>query len=316
MSSINGMFDSLRVALKQRWTSAPGDDVSPFALFFLSRARGFRGYLDTLPVPRGGVGSAMALSFIVSGWFYGAVVAGTAPSVLSGAASSVGLKATDIVITGQVETTEQQIFDALALGVGGSIFGFDAAGARDRLVDLPWIKDVAIRKLYPGKLTVAVAEKRAVAVWQHKDRLTVVDSSGAEIAKFGIADLLNDRFSHLPHLVGQGAPETASEIIPLVGRYPALAGRVGSYVRIADRRWDLTLTNGMRIRLPHKGVPARLKYLAQLAVEDRLLEREVDVVDMRLDDRVVFRLQPAAAKTRAELVSARLKAMKKADRKL
>ena len=258
----------------------------------------------------------MALAFIASGWFYGAVVAGTAPAVISGAASSVGLKATDILITGQVETSEREVFDALAMGPSGSLLGFDALNARARLLALPWVKDVAIRKLYPGKLTVALAEKRSVAVWQYKDRLIVVDQAGDEIAKFGIADLLNDRFSHLPHLVGEGAPESASEIIPVVGQYPQLAGSVSSYVRVANRRWDLNLSNGIRVQLPEHGLDERLAHLAELASSERLLEREVSHVDMRVADQVVLRLLPEAAKVRSELVSARLKAMKKADRKL
>ncbi|CAG0911755.1 unnamed protein product, partial [Cyprideis torosa] len=137
-------------------------------------------------------------------------------------AATLGLQATDIVITGQVETSEQDVFTAL--GIGGSIVGFSAEDARERLLALPWVKNVAIRKIYPGKLTVALAEKRAMAVWQHNDRLTVVEKTGAPIAKFGIADLLNNRFSDLPHLVGDGAAERASEILPLAAQYPSIAG--------------------------------------------------------------------------------------------
>ena len=281
-----------------------------------SRWKAFRRFLEQAPQPRSGIGSTLALAFIASGWFYGAVVAGSAPSVITGAASTVGLKTTDIVLTGQVETTEQQIFDALGLNSTRSLFGFDAGDARERILALPWVKDVAIRKLYPGKLTVALAEKRAVAVWQHNDRLTVVEQSGKPITRFGIADLISNRFAYLPHLVGQGAPEAASQILPLVARHPLIAGQVASYVRVADRRWDLELANGMRVKLPEYQAEARLEALAKMAGEDRLLEREISVVDMRLADRVTLRLLPAAAKTRHELVAARLKAMKKADRKL
>ena len=181
---------------------------------------------------------------------------------------------------------------------------------------LPWVKDVAIRKLYPGKLTVALAEKRAAAVWQHQDRLTVVEQTGKPIAKFGIADLLNNRFAHLPHLVGQGASESASEILPLIGRYPQLSGRVTSYTRVADRRWDLGLANGMLIMLPETGMEKALRHLSGMAEKSRLLERQIDVVDLRLGDRVTFRMSPEAAKARATLVADRLKALKKVGREL
>ena len=244
------------------------------------------------------------------------MVAGNGPAVVSSAAATVGLRATGIVITGQVETSEQQIFEALSLGAGHSLVGFDANDARTRVLALPWVKDVAIRKLYPGKLTVALAEKRAMAVWQHNDRLTVVEKTGAPIAKFGIADLINNRFAHLPHLVGEGAAESANEILPLAAEYPAIAGRAAAYIHVARRRWDIELANGIRIKLPEYGMARALAHVAQLESEERLLEREINVVDLRLSDRVVLRLDAAAAKTRIELVTARLKAMKKADRKL
>lgn len=316
LSSLSGIFARWAGRADAAGTGASADHVNPLVLAFRSRLRAFGRRLDAVPGPRTGAGTSLALGFIIAGWFYGSVVAGTAPALVSGFGSGVGLQAKDIVLTGQVETSEQDIVAALALPVQGSLLGFDVADARERILALPWVKDVAIRKLYPGKLTVALAEKRAAAVWQHQDRLTVVEQTGKPIAKFGIADLLSNRFAHLPHLVGQGASEAASEILPLVGRYPELSGRVTSYTRVANRRWDLGLANGMLIMLPETGLSKGLENLSDLASQDRLLERQIDVVDMRLADRVTFRMSAEAAKERATLVADRLKAMKKVDRKL
>ena len=281
-----------------------------------SRSRRFSKFVDLLPSLRSGQGSVAAVLFIASGWIFGAVSGGAGPAIMSGAAATIGLTATDIVISGQVETKEQDVFSALSNGAVLSLVGFDVSDARERVLALPWVRDVAIRKLYPGKLQVSLAEKRAMAVWQHKDRLTVVEKTGAQIAKFGIADLLNNRFSHLPHLVGEGAAESAREILPLAARYPEIAGRVETYVRVGDRRWDIQLSNGLLVKLPEKDAGSALERLILLEEESQLLEREISVVDLRHSDRVVFRLEAEAAKTRSELVSARLKAMKKADRKL
>ncbi|MEE9314739.1 MAG: cell division protein FtsQ/DivIB [Rhizobiaceae bacterium] len=292
----------------------PDKGVHPLARMLRLQGRSFVRFVESLPRLRRGAGHLLAVSIVVAGWGYGAAIGGSGKVLVSGAAATLGLKATDITIMGQIETREQEIFTAL--GVGRSLVGFNVANARARVLELPWINDVAIRKIYPGRLTVAIAEKRAMAVWQHKDRLTVVESTGVQIAKFGIADLISNRFSHLPHLVGEGAAESANEILPLAAKYPALSGRVSSYVRVANRRWDMVLNNGIRIKLPEHGAAGALAHVAELAGENRVLEREISVVDMRISDRVVLRLEEAAAITRAELVSARLKAMKKADRKL
>ncbi|MEM1317116.1 MAG: FtsQ-type POTRA domain-containing protein [Pseudomonadota bacterium] len=291
-----------------------GDDEPMAAL--RPRMRVAKHALDRTPLPRSGIASALAVAFMFGGWTLGAGQGQTSNPVLDGLAGLVGLQATDIRITGQIETSEADVVAALGLGPNGSLIGFDAGEARTRLMELPWIRNAAVRKLYPGKLAIAIAERRPAAVWQLNDRLTVVDGKGAKIARFGITDLLENRFAHLPHLVGENASLAAPDILPLVADHPILAGQVSSYVFVAERRWDLELTNGMRVKLPEVGVARSLERLAALASEERVLEREIATVDMRLGDRITFALEPAAAKTRAELVAARLKAMKKADRKL
>jgi len=270
---------------------------------------------DARPM-QAGVGSLMALGFIAAGWAYGVAVGGHGPIVVSALASSAGLKATDIVISGQIETAEADVYRALGIGPDQSLVGFSAADARTRLLALPWVKDVAIRKLYPGKLTVAIAERRPMAVWQHEDRLTVIEETGRKIDRFGIADLINNRFGHLPHLVGEGAAEAASDILPIVSLYPEIASKATSYLLVAGRRWDIELANGIRIKLPEFGVPKALDRVDSLAREQRLFDREIMSLDMRVPDRAVLALSEDAAKSRAEFVKVRLKAMKKADTKL
>lgn len=320
MSSLSGHLKPTNVRTRQRARPAVAGDVSPLILAIRSRLRFLRRRLDGIPAPRAGTGSALALTFIFGGWFYGAIVGGTAPVLISGIGTGFGLQATQVVLTGQVETSERDMMEALAmgqaLGPGSSLLGYDAASARKNVLALPWVKDVAIRKLYPGKLTVAVVEKKAAAVWQHKDRLTVVEQTGLPIAKFGISDLLNNRFSHLPHLVGEGASKSASEILPAVSRHAILSSRVVSYTRVANRRWDIGLANGMQVLLPEGKVQSALAKLAELAGSHRLLDRSINVVDMRLQDRIVLRLSPEAAEARATVVAARGKAMKELDRKL
>ena len=291
--------------------SVDGGRVMPrFMRTFVRHARRF--VTSSRPM-RAGTGSALAIAFIAGGWLYGGVLGGHGPAIVGSAASTLGLKATDIVITGQVETNDADVFEALAIGRSGSLVGFDAGEARERVMALPWVRNVAIRKIYPGKLMVAVAEKRAAAVWQHRDVLTVVEKSGALITKFGIADLISNRYAHLPHLVGHRAAETAHEILPLAARHAEFSTKVDSYIRVADRRWDVQLVNGIRVKLPEFGMDQALQKIARLDVEQNLLERQINVVDLRLSDRIVLRLEADAAEQRAELVKKRLKEFEKAD---
>ncbi|MEM1039231.1 MAG: FtsQ-type POTRA domain-containing protein [Pseudomonadota bacterium] len=317
MSSVNGLLRL--VGLDKASCAHTRGEAAPVHGSLFARwitARRLRAAVREARPLRTGVGSVLALGFITAGWGYGLTVGGHAPVVVSALASSAGLKATDIVITGQIETSETDVYRALGLGAKQSLVGFSAADARGRLLALPWVKDVAIRKLYPGKMTVAIAERRPMAVLQQDDRLTVIEETGREIDRFGIADLINNRFGHLPHLVGKGAAEAASDILPLVAAYPEIATKVTSYMLVAKRRWDIELANGIRIKLPEFDVPQALARVEVLAREQRVFEREITTLDMRVPDRAVLALSQAAAKSRSDFVAVRLKAMKKADTKL
>lgn len=280
------------------------------------RLRQFGKFVDTLEPPRAGLGVALAVSVIASSWLYGAVQGGHAPTLVSGIASGVGLKTGAFVLSGQIETSEADIVDALGLDGRQSLVGLDAAEARRRLLELPWVEAAAVRKLYPGKLTVSIVEKRPMAVWQHDDRMTVVGSNGVPIADFGIAELINNRFADLPHLVGDGAADSADEILPLASKHPQIAARAAAYLRVGGRRWDVQLANGLRIQFPERALGDAVMRAARLQATHRIFERQIAVLDLRLPDRTIMRLEPDAAKLRGEFVAARLKAMKKADRKL
>lgn len=232
------------------------------------------------------------------------------------AARLVGLSAENIVITGQVETPESAILEALGIAKTGSLVGIDADTARKRIMDLPWIERVSIRKMYPDRLLVGVAEKKPHALWQVGERLSVVDRQGRRIAPITGIDAVPERWRHLPFLVGTGAAAHAVPIIQAAARHPSIEGRVKAYIRVSNRRWDLALANQMRVKLPEHGVAQALNLLAELDAEQRLLSRQIDLIDLRQKKRVVMRLTSDAAGTRAEFVQVREKAMKKADRTL
>ena len=59
---------------------------------------------------------------------------------------------------------------------------------------------------------------------------------------------------------------------------------------MAERRWNLRLTNGLDVRLPEAGVEQALERLVALDREKKLLSRDITSVDLRLPDRVTVPL--------------------------
>jgi cell division protein FtsQ len=116
----------------------------------------------------------------------------------------------------------------------------------------------------------------------------------------------------LPLVIGYGAAEDAGPFVDKIKQLPELASRVKGYIRVAERRWDLRLENGITLKLPEQGEDKALADLLKMDRESGLLTRDIAAVDMRFSDRIVVQLTPDAAVRREAAV---VEAMKAAKRK-
>jgi cell division protein FtsQ len=108
------------------------------------------------------------------------------------------------------------------------------------------------------------------------------------------------RFASLPLVVGKGAETGAKDFLALVARYPELNSQLKAVIFIGERRWNLRFKDGLDIRLPETDVGNALATLVRLDKEDRLLSRDITMIDMRLADRLTVRLSDDAAKARED----------------
>ena len=102
-------------------------------------------------------------------------------TVVSAVTAWSGLAIQKIEISGQSETSEVDIIHALGIGPFPSLVTFDAGAGRDGIAALPWVKQATIKKLYPDTLQVSVVERQPFAIWQHDDKIALVDREGATI---------------------------------------------------------------------------------------------------------------------------------------
>ncbi len=104
--------------------------------------------------------------------------------------------------------------------------------------------------------------------------------------------------------MGPDAPNGAADFIAVVRDFPQIASRVKGYVEVANRRWDLKLDNGVTIKLPEEGAQAALADVVRMDKDNALLGRDILSVDLRIADRVVVQLTPAAAEARQAALAA------------
>ncbi|MGQ3296396.1 MAG: cell division protein FtsQ/DivIB, partial [Shinella sp.] len=181
---------------------------------------------------------------------------------------------------------------------------------RQKLSDLPWVEDVSVRKTYPGTIEIALKEREAFAIWQHGTDLSLIEKNGSVIAP-----LRDNKFSKLPLFVGRDAETAAAGFADEFDNWPELKSRVKAYIRVAGRRWDLRLDNGIVVKLPELNVPRAMDVLATLEAEQGLLERDIAAVDLRLEDRTTVRLTEGALERRNAAVEQRAKDLKKAAKR-
>ncbi len=232
----------------------------------------------------------------------GMVVGGHTKTVVSAVTAWSGLAITEVEISGQSETSEVDVLDAMAIGPYPSIVTFDAIAARERVESLPWVKRVTIRKLYPDTLKVAISERRPFAIWQHDGAVSLINKDGNVIT-----DHVDSRYANLPMVVGKDADKRAGEFVSLLKEFPSLAPRVTAGVLVAGRRWNVVLDNGIEIMLPEEDPGSALIQAVALDDGHGIFSREIAAVDLRLPSRLVFRLTETGYEAREALLKERKK---------
>ncbi|WP_252192992.1 cell division protein FtsQ/DivIB [Rhizobium sp. CSW-27] len=238
---------------------------------------------------------------------YGMSVGGHTQDVAQATTSAAGFAIEKVMVSGNVQTSEIDILQMLGLDGATSLLSLDIEAARRRLSELPWVEYAEVRKIYPKTIEVTLKERQAFGIWQHGSELSLIEKNGSVIAP-----LRDNKFASLPLFVGRDAETEAADFQQEMAKWPDLQRRVRAYVRVASRRWDLHLDNGVVISLPETDIQPALALLSRYETSEGLLERDIAAVDLRLADRTTIRLTPGAAERRDAAVAARAKALKKA----
>jgi cell division protein FtsQ len=251
-------------------------------------------------LPPRGVGIAASLVLLASALGYGVIKGQHLPEVIGwskdardAAANSLGFRIAEVSLSGEKEVSREEILTTAGVTGRASLLFLDADAARARLMANPWIADAAVLKLYPDRLQISITERHAFALWQKGGRVRVIAADGTVLEPF-----VERRYVRLPLVVGTGAERQAEDFLDVLTRYPDIASRVRASILVAQRRWDVLLKNGIDVELPETNAAAALRHLVTFDREKKLLSRDIDIVDLRLPDRVTVRLSDAAVQAR------------------
>jgi len=273
----------------------------------LRRAVRFLGSLASgrVNIPRH-LGSVSVVAFYAATSAYIFALVGEPLQITQAMTSAAGFAINNVKVSGNAETSEIDILEKIGLDGTTSLMALDVVATRDALKTLPWILDAEVRKIYPDTIEIKLKEKVAFGIWQHGQELSLIERDGKPIAS-----LRDNKFAHLPLFVGMDAGTGAEEIMNDLERWPAVKVRVKALMRVAGRRWDLKLDNGVVIKLPERDMDRAMAELDEFDGSQQVLERDILAIDLRLTDRMTVQLTPDAAERRKKAVEARAKELKK-----
>jgi cell division protein FtsQ len=195
--------------------------------------------------------------------------------------------------------------DALALldGMRGtSMVTVDLETWRGKLLDAPWVADVAMRRVFPGTISIVISERQPLGIGRIKDALFLIDRTGEVIDEFGPRYAQFD----LPIIDGLsgGDRTTAAARAALAGRVladfqrrPGLA-RLVSQVDVSNAA-DAVVILKDDAALIHTGDDQFVERLQlYLDLRPRLREEvpRIDTVDLRFGERVYVKPHGTAGK--------------------
>ncbi len=176
-----------------------------------------------------------------------------------------------------IQQLDRQEVQALLLPlVDRGFFAVDVESIRDRLLQLPWLATIFVRRDWPDRVEITLVEKQVVALWNGQDLLS---STG---------ELFSPKPETYPRDLPQFIGEDGKQIIML--QYFNLMGRlfIPLHVKISHleltpySKWKLKLTNGIALQIGNKDSLTRLKHFVKVyprIVGDRA--KDVEYIDLR-----------------------------------
>ena len=213
---------------------------------------------------------------------------------LIAATTKVGFRVEEILVIGRRESGRRQLLEALRVSHGAPILAFNAHGAKRRVEALPWVRYASVERMLPNTILLRVVERTPLAIWQHQGRFALIDGDGTVILRDGL-----ERYSDLLVVVGEDAPAHAAGLLDTLSAEPHLMRLVEAAIRVGGRRWNVRLVGGIYVHLPERDASGAWSQLAEYDRTHRVLETDVQVLDMRLPDRLIIRKLPEPASTPA-----------------
>lgn len=213
-----------------------------------------------------------------------------------------GFQVKKVEVVGADRIDRLKVYDIALAQKDRSMAAVDIEDLRHDLMRYGWIKDARVSRRLPDTLVVDIVERTPAAIWQHNNRLSLIDEQGVVLEPVTVATMPD-----LPLVIGPKANQRSQDLDRLLAEASSLKELLAGATWVGDRRWDLRFRSGETLSLPEGEADAKLA-LAKFAHMDganRLLGRGILRFDMRDPNRFVLRLPHEGQVAPAKLDEAR-----------
>ncbi|MCX7115255.1 MAG: cell division protein FtsQ/DivIB [Gammaproteobacteria bacterium] len=155
-----------------------------------------------------------------------------------------------------------------------------------QLITMSWVAQVDIERLFPDTIKITLKEKQPIAIWND----AILTDQGDSVTE----SASTAEYPALPRLVG--APQDAKLMLTMYQKMSAMLAFNQLQIKILERRenhaWEITLTNGTRLKL---GKVDTLERLERFSRAYRLLSDkpgQLVYVDLRYPKGMAVKWQP------------------------
>lgn len=179
---------------------------------------------------------------------------------------------------------QREVQSMIAPLVDHGFFATNVEYIRDRMLQMPWVSDIFVRRNWPDQVNITVVEQNPIAQWNNQGLLSgngVIFTPSRETYPRQLPHFVGPDGKHI--LMLEYANQMNRLLMPLHAKI--------SYLEMTPYlTWKLILDNGVTIQIGHKDILTRLEHFVRVyskVVGSRAAE--VDSIDLRYSNGVAVR---------------------------
>ena len=148
------------------------------------------------------------------------------------------------------------------------------------LKDINYVDSYSVSKVYPSQINIFLKKTEFVGITYIQGTKYLIGLNGKIIIE------KNHKYqNNLPVIFGEFLPQNYIEILNKLKNNKFDIKNILEFYYYKNERWDLTLKNNIKIKLPNHGVDSALK-IAKLYIDQTNHEKKI--IDLRVANQVII----------------------------